>query len=147
MTQPHLRPAFTLVEILIVVVILGILAAISVPQFARAVSDAASSATYTELQKLRRTVEVFRCRNSGAFPMVASGNGTWGQIVSNTGEYLPVPPVNAWVGGANARVIVVTPNAAPDTAYQTDYAWIFDSVNGAIWAGGFDGTDQAIPRH
>lgn len=139
-------PAFTLVEILIVVVILGILAAIVIPQFTSATQDAQSTCTYNELQKLRRTVGLFRVRNSDANPSVIDGDGTWGEIVGNQYEYLLSAPVNAWVGGANGRVVRVVPDATPDTAFQTDYAWIFDPNNGQVWAGGFDVNDQPLPR-
>ena len=138
--------AFTLVEILIVVVILGILAAIVIPQFTSATQDAQSSATYNELQKLRRTVGLFRVRNSDAYPSVADGDGTWGEIVGNQYEYLLSAPVNAWVGGPNSKVVKVIPDATPDTAYQRDYAWIFDPNSGQVWAGGFDVNDQPLPR-
>ena len=141
-----LRPAFTLVEILIVVVILGILAAIVIPQFTSATQDAQSVATFNELQKLRRTVGLFRARNSDALPSVADGDGTWGEIVGNQYEYLLTAPVNAWVGGANSRVVRVVPDATPDAAYQTQYGWIFDSNNGQVWAGGFDIQDNPLPR-
>jgi len=46
--------AFTLVEILIVVVILGILAAIVVPQFASATSDAQKATVADQVAKMRR---------------------------------------------------------------------------------------------
>jgi len=51
--RARVASAFTLVEILIVVIILGILAAIVIPQFTSATQDAKSAATYNELQKLR----------------------------------------------------------------------------------------------
>uniref|UniRef100_UPI003299E363 type II secretion system protein n=1 Tax=Salmonella enterica TaxID=28901 RepID=UPI003299E363 len=50
---------FTLVEILIVVVILGILAGIVVSLFGGATSEAQREVTFSELQKLRRHVGVF----------------------------------------------------------------------------------------
>lgn len=49
----RVRPAFTLVEILVVVVILGILAAIVVPRFARANEDP----TYQVAKSLERALE------------------------------------------------------------------------------------------
>jgi len=54
--------------------------------------------------------------------------------------------VNAWVGGANSKVVRVVPNATPDTAFESDYAWTFDPTNGQVWAGGFDANDQPLPR-
>ena len=136
--------AFTLVEILIVVVILGILAAIVIPAFNSTVGDSAATATYSELQKLRRHVGVFRARNSDSLPDVEAGDGSWGQLVS--ADHFLAAPVNAWVGGANARTIVVMPNAVPDAAYHTNYGWIYDPTDGDIFAAGFDAEDEPLPR-
>lgn len=137
--------AFTLVEILIVVVILGILAAVVVPQFIGAVEESSASTTEHELQKLRRAVEVFQVRNENTLPAVTAGDGTWGDLIANTGEYLKEAPTNPYVGGANQRVIVL--GNAPDTAYQTNYAWIYNAATGEVWAGGFDEDDQPLPRN
>lgn len=134
--------AFTLVEILIVVVILGVLAAIAIAGFSGATSDAQASATASELQKLRRHVGVFQARHNQALPAVTQGDGTWGELISR--DHLLAPPVNAWVGGANGRVVVL--GSAPDSAFQTDYGWIFDPATGMVYAGGFDGQDHPLPR-
>ncbi len=133
---------FTLVEILIVVVILGILAALVVPLMAGASEEAAVATAQTELNKVRRAVEVFQVSNGNALPAVVAGDGTWGEIV--TPAYLREAPTNQYVGGVNSRVIVIG-NAA-DAAYQTTHGWIFDSATGEVWAGGFDDQDQPLPR-
>lgn len=137
--------AFTLVEILIVVVILGILAAIVVPQFVGAVEESAITTTKSELEKLRRAIEVFEVRNENALPTVVAGDGTWGDLIVSTGAYLKEPPTNPYVGGANARVIILA--NAPDGAYQTEHAWVYDDSSGQIWAGGFDANDEPLPRN
>ena len=62
------RRGFTLIEILIVVVILGILAAIVVPQFSNASQEATASSIRSQLQTIRGQVELFRVRNAGALP-------------------------------------------------------------------------------
>ncbi len=54
----RLRRAFTLIEILIVVVILGILAAIVIPQFTDASQQAMESSVVTQLQTLRSQIEL-----------------------------------------------------------------------------------------
>jgi general secretion pathway protein G len=55
---------FTLIEILIVVVILGILAAIVIPQFSSASQEAAVSSVRSQLQTLRSQVELYRVQNN-----------------------------------------------------------------------------------
>lgn len=138
------RPGFTLVEILIVVVILGILAAIITPQFSHARQEAAEGTTAHELAKLRRAIDVYRVRHENSLPDVEEGDGTWGDLVASTGEYLKGPPANPYVGAENARRIVI--RDTPDDSYQTNYGWIFNDADGTIWAGSFDADDRPIRR-
>jgi general secretion pathway protein G len=139
------RSAFTLVEILIVVVILGILAAIVVPSMTRASVESAQGTTFSELQKIRRHVEMYMARNAGSLPLVVDGsNGDWGAITGRTSEYLQGAPTNAFVGGENSRRVVH--GSAADTEFSVDYGWIFDPVTGRVWAAGFDADDRPLPR-
>lgn len=134
--------AFTLVEILIVVVILGILAAIVIPSFASAAVNTRESATYSELQKIRRHVGVFQARNNSRLPAVVAGDGTWGEIIGR--DYLLSPPVNAIVGAENGHRIVF--GTGPAATFTTDYGWIFNTTTGEVWAVGYDAQDRLIPR-
>lgn len=136
------KHAFTLVEILIVVVILGILAAVVAVQMAGATEDASVGTAIHELRKLERAIEVYKARNDNAFPTVAAGDGTWGELIGR--EYLKEAPTNPYVGGANATVIVLAD--APDAAYQTAHGWIYSATTGDVWAGGFDASDSPLPR-
>ena len=135
------RSGFTLVEILIVVVILGILAAIVVPQFARATADAKQQATISQLVKLRNALNVYYFRNNSVFPTVTAGNGTWGQLMGD--GYFKEPPTNTHVGGPNANMISI--GSGPDSAFTTSYGWIFNPVTGDVWAASFDGNDKPLP--
>ena len=134
--------AFTLVEILIVVVILGILAAVVVPLMAGATEDAAVATAHTELNKVRRAIEVYKVSNENALPTIAAGDGTWGEIVSRA--YLREAPMNQYVGGTNAAVIAI--GIAPDTAFQSTHGWIYNATTGEVWAGNFDVNDEPLPR-
>lgn len=68
MTHPNHRrhQGFTLVEVLIVVIILGVLAAMVVPQFSNAQSVANASALKHELRYFRTQVMVYRAQHGVA---------------------------------------------------------------------------------
>jgi general secretion pathway protein G len=138
------RSGFTLVEILIVVVILGILAAVVVPQYASATQDAKQNATLDQLLKIRKALDVYFVRNSNVYPAVVEGDGTWGEIAVQGTTYLREKPLNQWVGGINAGRIVF--GAGPAAATTLDYGWIYDPASGRVWAAGYDASDRPLPH-
>lgn len=64
--------AFTLVEILIVVVILGILAAIVIPQFSSAAETSKESALKQDVFRMREQIELYRHHHNGEPPTLAN---------------------------------------------------------------------------
>lgn len=81
------RKGFTLVEILIVVVILGILAAIVIPQFTNASTAAKASSVTSQLQTLRSQVELYKNQHNNAYPTsdgTATGDWDWTLLTSKT---------------------------------------------------------------
>jgi type II secretion system protein G len=80
----HLRRAargFTLIEILIVVVILGILAAVIIPQFTNAADTASISSARTQLQTMRSQIELYRAQGpTGTYP-----TATWSADLATVG--------------------------------------------------------------
>ena len=68
------KSGFTLVEILIVVVILGILAAIVIPQFTNASTEARESALVSDLQAVRSQIELYKIQhNNDQLPGTVTG--------------------------------------------------------------------------
>lgn len=59
---------FTLVELLIVVIILAVLAAIVVPQFGSSTEDAKVSTVKTDLTAIRNAVELYYHQHNGRYP-------------------------------------------------------------------------------
>jgi len=67
--QPPIdRRGFTLIEILIVVLILGVLAAVAIPQFTNSTDDAKLSALSASRTEFRRTVELYYLQHSSTYP-------------------------------------------------------------------------------
>jgi general secretion pathway protein G len=62
------KSGFTLVEILIVVVILGILAAIVIPQFTDASEQAKESSLVSDLQTMRSQIELYKVQHNDRLP-------------------------------------------------------------------------------
>src|SRR5271170_2162035 len=88
--------AFTLVEILIVVIILGILAAIVIPQFANASTDARNANLQTTLNSVRNQIELFKGQHNDQPPQLT---GMWALMLdrSDTTETSVASPVgSAW---------------------------------------------------
>lgn len=92
------RTAFTLIEILIVVVILGILAAIVVPQFTNAADEANDASVRSQLQTLRSQIELYRAQNPGTVPVQANGTPVWDDMLD--ADYLTTSPLNPLTGSS-----------------------------------------------
>ncbi len=127
------RKAFTLVEILIVVVILGILAAIVVPQFTNATQDAQAGNLKAQLKSLQNQIELFNARNNGTYPTSFASN-TWDDLVN--GNYIKTAPQNPAFPGDNtakASIGVVTGTAKGSASY----AWVWNSTDRTLYASYF----------
>ncbi|MEM7628687.1 MAG: prepilin-type N-terminal cleavage/methylation domain-containing protein [Planctomycetota bacterium] len=143
---------FTLVEILIVVVILGILAAIVVPQFTNAANEARTGNVLTQTSTIETQLELYAARNNGIYPdLVGAGWGAVGDGAAPEtmigGDYLKAPPVNPLAPAATnddvVAVAMVDPaaaDAAADAIAPADVAegWIYDRNTGLIRAAGGD---------
>lgn len=99
--------AFTLIEILIVVVILGILAAIVIPQFTDASQQAMESSVVTQLQTLRSQIELHNIQNplTPFNPLIPGGAAAWDQLM--VGDYLQMEPKNPMMNGSTAVAAAV----------------------------------------
>lgn len=147
MITRSVRKAFTLVEILIVVVILGILAAIVIPQFTRASEDAQVSNVETQLQTIRSQIELFRVRNNGTTPALGAGFGPngWGDPAGATAadrglrgtEFLRTDPINPRTGTSQVIAGVLADSEVAAVAGAAN-AWVFDAANRTVYCIGFN---------
>ncbi len=125
------RSAFTLVELLIVVIILGILAAVVIPQFTDASTDARVSALATNLQTIRGQIDLYKLQHNGAPPAQATFanqmtqktdiDGTVNAATGKFGPYLQRIPTNPFTVGG-------TGNDVTNTAAAANKAWYYDAT-------------------
>ena len=170
--SPRIRKGFTLIEILIVVIILGILAAIVIPQFTNASKEAKQSSLVTMVQSLRSQIALFKLQHNDYMPgqLVLVGTGGtfnsgnfWDQMTQFTdvtgavstartaqfdkGPYMQSLPKNPLCPTtANSSLVEATVNGAKATAVV---GFIYDYQGGAgsgkIWGTDTDGM-TAVPQ-
>src|SRR3954447_8781241 len=81
------KGGFTLVEILIVVIILGILAAIVIPQFTSASQEARKKSLTSQLQTLRSQIELHKLQHLDALPTgLVAATTDWTQLINKTDQ-------------------------------------------------------------
>src|SRR5712671_3331640 len=118
MKNPVRRSAFTLIEVLIVVVIMAILAATIIPQFTDSTKDAKSSTVKFNLATLRSQIQLYRTQHNGVNPTatlveltsatdVSGATGTGATFVY--GPYLREIPMNPFTNSKGVKVITNDP--------------------------------------
>lgn len=67
---------FTLVELIIVIIILGILAALAIPQFSTSTKDAEEATLQANLATMRSSVNLYYHQHSSAYPGAIKADGS-----------------------------------------------------------------------
>ena len=132
------KKGFTLVEILIVVVILGILAAIVIPQFTNASDEAKTSSVASDLQTIRSQIELYKIQHNNNLPGTQQSVSFENAMTNKTdvdgtlnasglyGAYLQSVPINPW----NNKSTVETSGTVGDGSS----GWNFNTTTGLFVA-------------
>jgi len=166
------RKGFTLVEILIVVIILGILAAIVIPQFTSASQDARKNSLVSQLQTVRSQVELYKLQHLDKLPIGLNGAAgsvatatAWAEMVNRSnangstgtdstsypfGPYLQSAPVNPLNGNANVLIVTGDLAAAAATGGAATDGFVFNKLDSKTWGTTVGGThiyDEGNPSN
>lgn len=152
------KKGFTLVEILIVVVILGILAAIVIPQFTDASTSAKESGLRADIQTMRSQLELYKIQHNDLLPGQDTKGGAiaaadfladltsktdqWGAVyVAGTsttgpfGPYMQDMPKNPFVAsGVEGASITIVNDDTATCGGGADAAWWLNAANGEFRA-------------
>ena len=137
------RKGFTLIEILIVVIILGILAAIVIPQFSSASTQARTSALQSTVQTLRSQIALYKLQHGDTLPdLTASGGNNWSLLTTTStyngatvGPYMQAIPTNSLSNG-----YLVT-NGTSSGGFKVGFDYVYDFASG-IGSGNIWGQTQ-----
>jgi general secretion pathway protein G len=148
-TRYQSRKGFTLVEILIVVIILGILAAIVIPQFTSASQDARRSAVQSTVQSVRSQVELYKLQHGDTLPDIVT---SWAALTAQSeypvgsgqmvGPYMQSEPEN---GLTNSKT-VVNGNAVAAATAATGFVYDYNAGagTGKFWGVDYDPKTAAV---
>lgn len=130
------RKGFTLVELLIVVIILGILAAVVIPQFSDASTDTRVSSLQFNLREMRKQIDLYRHHHNGNFPVLLTfvdqmtkktdADGTV-NVAGKYGPYMQKIPNNPFTVGGTGNDVTAGAAAA-------NKAWFYDATTGEFKA-------------
>jgi general secretion pathway protein G len=134
-----IKKGFTLIEILIVVIILGILAAIVIPQFTSASTEARQGNLKSQLQTLRSQIALYKLQHRDIAPSQTSTT-FWDQLTkfSDDAGNVNATKTTVFKYGPYYEAAVVNPltnsSVVGTAAGDANTGWAYDSATGKMKA-------------
>ena len=139
------QKGFTLIELMIVVAIIGILAAIAIPRFAQMLEKSREGATKGNLGSLKSAASIYYGDVQGVWPTTLNS-----QSVYSFSKYLdniyPVKVTGAFVAGVSSptgSLVNVVAQAVAPTSESS--GWMYDSTGGTIYVNSTVKDSKQIP--
>ncbi len=143
------RNAFTLIEVLIVVIIMAVLAATIIPQFSSSTKDAKESSLQFNLHTIRSQIEMYKVHHLSKYPeflnfeaqMTEATNVDGGSAAPTPyGPYFGELPANPF-NDSSAIVAVASPGMDPAAVVGGGAGWQYDETTGGF----FPNNSEAYP--
>lgn len=119
------RSAFSLVELVVVVLIIGILAAVAAPRMFNTAGDARDNATRASLAVIRDSIELYRSQN-GKYPPASTFATELKPFIN--GQFPRVQATSVPSGNQNNTVVANTGN--PITTPAGTAGWAYNETTG-----------------
>ena len=135
------RRAFTLIEVLIVIVIMAVLAATIIPQFSSSTTDAMESSLKFNMHTMRSQIELYKIHHLGNYPTIQAaslpqltGATNVSGTVGDAGADFPYGPYVDNELPANPFNNSSDVTAGTGAAFIDDgTGWQYDATTGGIW--------------
>ncbi len=116
---PRAQRGFTLVELMVVVAIIALLAAIVIPNYVHARAQASVSQSEANIKQIATSLELYYADNQ-AYPATGTGSVTPALFGGPVNPYLTATPTNALGRKEYAYANVPAANGKPDSYTLTD---------------------------
>ncbi len=93
---------FTFVEVLAVVLLLGILVLVALPNYFGAENDARRQVDRANVRAINAALALYRFRNNGSCPVAAEPGTTFAEFLADTDYFPDGAPTDPWTGSSAA---------------------------------------------
>ena len=136
------RNAFTLIEVLIVVIIMAVLAATIIPQFSSSTEDAKSSTLDFNLHTIRSQIEMYKIHHLGKVPALDNFERQMTEATNVSGGFTGDTPYGPYIQGeipanpfnhSNDIVAVAAAGTVPTAVVSGGAGWQYDESTGGFY--------------
>ena len=136
---------FTLIELMIVVAIIGILAAIAIPRFAQMLEKSREGSTKGNLGSIKSAASIYYGDTQGTWPSTLQSMSVYGfsRYLDNLSS---VKVTGAFVGGATSPAgNLVTMTTMSSVPVGSGTGWLYDSNFGSVYVNSTVRDSKSLP--